>query len=205
MPEILRQLLDLHALEIVATASLAFYVILAARENPWCWPASIVGVVCYIIVMYQSRLYLEVGLNGYYLVISFIGFFYWLRGGKGQTPLRISRTRMRKWIILAVIAGAGTVVLALIIGNFPDLDWLPRTDVPWWDSVTTVLSLIATWMLVTKRIENWLVWIVTDSLYVPLMHYKGLYFLEALYGFYLVVCIFGWMTWRKHLKRQSNA
>lgn len=193
---------ELSSLEIVGVISLVLYVILAVRENPWCWPASIVGVTCYIIVMYQKQVYLEVGLNFYYLAISMFGIWYWMRGGREGKSLAISLTPQTEWIVLGVVAVVTTIGLGLLIDNLPEVLGLVPTDVAWIDSITTVLSLVATYLLVRKRLENWLVWIVADAIYIPLMIYKEAYFFAGLYGFFLVACIFGIITWRKHMEVQ---
>lgn len=198
----LQDITTMGVVEIIGTISLVLYVILAARENPWCWPVSIVGVVCSAIVMYQARLYLDVGLQGYYFVVSAFGMWYWMRGGKRRTELQITTTPIREWVWLGLVTIAGIAILAAAISQL-DLAWMPRTDVPVWDATVTVGSLGATWLLLRKRIENWLVWIVVDSLYVPLCLYKELYFFAALYGFYILACVYGWMIWRHHMKRPA--
>lgn len=194
---------DLSTLEIISSVSLALYVILAARESPWCWPASILGVVLYMIVMVQKQVYLEVGLNLYYLFISLFATWYWVRGGKEHHHLPISKTPLREWLWLSAIVAVAIVALAFFIDTFPERLGLPATDVAWLDSITTVLSLAATYLLVRKRFENWFVWIVADSIYIPLMIYKEAYYYAGLYAFYILACFLGIATWRWHMKTQS--
>ena len=74
------------------------------------------------------------------------------------------------------------------------------SNVPWWDSFTTALSVIALWMLAHKYIEQWLVWIVIDVACCGIYVYKGLYFTAFLYGFYAVVAIFGYLKWKKMMQ-----
>jgi nicotinamide mononucleotide transporter len=193
---------DLTTLEIIGTISLALYVILAARESPWCWPVSILGVICSMIVMYRKQVYLEVGLNLYYMLISIFAIWYWIRGGKQGGHLQISKTTQREWIGLVLFAIVGSVALALFIDNVPEVIGLTPTDVAWPDAITIVLSLGATYLLVRKRIENWFVWIIADAIYVPLMMYKEAYFFAGLYGFYLLACVLGLITWSRHMKAQ---
>ena len=74
------------------------------------------------------------------------------------------------------------------------------SNVPWWDSLTTALSVVALWMLAHKYVEQWLVWIVIDVACCGIYVYKGLYFTAFLYGFYAVVAIFGYLKWKKMMQ-----
>jgi nicotinamide mononucleotide transporter len=151
--------------------------------------------------MYEARLYLDVGLQAYYFLISIFAIWYWMRGGERKSEPAITRTSWQEWVGLGLVTAVGIGILATAISQL-DLAWMPQTDVPLWDATVTVGSLAATWLLVRKRIENWLVWIVVDSAYVPLCLYKELYFFAGLYTFYIVACVYGWVIWRKHMKLQ---
>ncbi len=97
--------------------------------------------------------------------------------------------------------------LALIftgVATIPIAGWLLETgtdaDIPYWDSATTVVSLMAQWLMARKILECWLVWLAVDTLYVAIYIYKDLYPTAGLYAFFLVLAALGFIEWKKSLK-----
>src|SRR6185436_4626012 len=89
--------LTLTPLEIAAVAFTLVNVWLAVKENIWCWPFGIVGVVLYAVVNYQAKFYANAGLQIVYLVLSIHGWYEWLHGGVNRTELRMSAATARQW------------------------------------------------------------------------------------------------------------
>ena len=114
-----------------------------------------------------------------------------LRGGVGHTELPISRTGVRNAILLAAATASATVLLALALRRFTD------SVVPFWDGITTALSLTAQYMLSRKLLENWWVWMTADVIYIALYGYKSLYLTGALYLLFFGMCIAGYAGWKK--------
>jgi nicotinamide mononucleotide transporter len=184
-------------LEIAAFLTGVVYVVLAVRENPWCWPVGIVSVALSVVLFFEAKLYADMGLNAVYVAVSFYGWHHWLHGGKGHGELRVTRTP-RPW----VLAAAG-VVIAVLLGLFLAL----RTDasLPFWDSSTTSGSLVAQWMQTKKWLENWHVWIAVDAVYVGMYVYKSLYLMAGLYSVYLVLAVLGVREWARSLRAAGAA
>ena len=184
-------------LEIAAFLTGVVYVVLAVRENPWCWPIGIVSVALSVVLFFEAKLYADMGLNAVYVAVSFYGWYHWLHGGEDDGALRVTRTP-RPW----VLAAAG-VVMAVVLGLFLAL----RTDasLPFWDSSTTSGSLVAQWMQTKKWLENWHVWIVVDAVYVGMYVYKSLYLMAGLYAVYLVLAVFGAREWASSLRAAGAA
>ena len=188
----LQQLPALNPIEVGGLISGVLYVLLAARQNVWCWPAGLVTVVLFIFLNFEAKLYADVGLQGVYLLLTVYGWYNWLK--KTDDPeqhLPITRTSGAEWLIITIFTLIATALLTLLLTRFTD------TNVPRWDSFVTALSLAATWMVAVKKLENWLVWIFTDLLYIALYYYKNLYLLAALFAIYVVIAIQGYFYWRK--------
>ena len=88
-------ILATSALEFTAVGFLVSYVILAARQSPWCWPLSMVGVICYAIISFEAKLYAELPLQGFYIGISVYGWYHWKFGGKSRTALICFQHRIK--------------------------------------------------------------------------------------------------------------
>lgn len=185
-------------LEGIAAAFGVVSVFLSTRQNIWSWPTAIVNVTLYTIVFYQGQLYGQMGLQTVYLVLSIYGWYQWLHGGEKRTELRVSRASLRLLAVLGALNVLACVALA----------WLLRhTDaaLPWLDSALTTTSLIAQWMMTRKILENWVIWIVLDVVYVPMFLSQGLYATAALYAAFLVLAFMGLVEWRRSIPAPSPA
>jgi nicotinamide mononucleotide transporter len=179
-------------LELAAIAFTLANVWLAVKENMWTWPTGIISVILYGVLFYQSRLYANAGLQIIFFVLSIHGWYEWLRGGENKTELRVRRTTRRQWIACMI---AGSVLTALLM-------WLLRAvngSAPFTDALTTAFSIVGQWMLNEKLLENWLIWLAVDIVYVPLFFVAGRIGSAALYAFFCVLCVKGLIDWRKSL------
>ena len=176
-------------LEWIAAIAGAISVYLSARENIWSWPTAIVNVGLYIIVFRRTGLYSDMGLQVVYLALSIYGWYEWLYGGKNRSTLRVSRASGREWLIATPVA----VVFWLVLARYTAT--LPGVALPYLDSGLTTLSLVAQWMMTRKILENWVLWIVADIVYVPMYVYKGLPVTAALYAIFLALAVLGLRSW----------
>ena len=172
---------------------------LTIRQNIWCWPVGLVNIILYLYIFFQVRLYADMGLQAFYIGVSLYGWWHWLHGDAGPGPdkkseLQVSRLHRRHGLAL-VFTGMAAI---------PLVGWLLETrtdaDIPYWDSATTVVSLMAQWLMARKVLECWLVWLAVDTLYVAIYIYKGLYPTAGLYAFFLVLAALGFIEWKKTLK-----
>ena len=140
-------------------------------------------------------------LQVYYLVISFYGWYMWLFGktvNNHRTKLNVSQTSVRLGLILVVISIVLFFAIAWFLVQFTD------SDLPFWDSFTTSLSFVATWMLARKKIENWLVWIAVDAVSVGIYIYKSLYPTAVLFLFLTILAWVGYKQWQKDMQSQVS-
>jgi len=192
-------LLEWSALEVIAAAFGVISVYLSTRQNIWSWPTAILNVALYTVVFYQGRLYGQMGLQPIYLALSVYGWYQWLHGGEQHTELRVSRAGPRLLGVLAVLSLVLWLALAAV---------LRQTDaaLPWLDALLTTTSLVAQWMMTRKILENWLIWIAVDVVYVPMFVSQGLYATAVLYAAFLVLAVMGYVEWRRSLvMRLSHA
>ena len=133
-----------------------------------------------------------------YFALGLFGWWTWACGGKNRTALRITRTLPWEWAVMAVFVPAGT-------WGFRHLLVAAGGAAPFWDSLTTVLCLAAQYLLCRKRLENWVVWIVADLIYVPLYLSRHLPLTAVLYVVFLVMCLIGLREWRSNLRNGGVA
>ena len=188
----------MSTLEWIAALAGAVSVYLSARENIWSWPTGIVNVGLYIIVFRGAGLYSDMGLQVVYLVLSIYGWYEWLYGGRDRTQLTVSRATTREWALTVPLAVAFWLALARYTAT------LPGVALPYMDACLTTISLVAQWMMTRKILENWILWIIADIVYVPMYVYKSLYVTAALYTVFLVLAIMGLVEWRRSYARDRG-
>lgn len=167
-------------------------VLLVVRENPWNFPIGIANNLVFLILFFEARLFADAGLQIVYAILGVHGWHAWLRGGAKRTRLHVSQVpgRIAVLSLPIFIAGAAVLVLALraLSGAAPVLD-----------SSTTMLSLVAQYWLNRKYLENWILWMIADLIYIYLYVTRGLYLTAALYAVFFVLCCMGWRQWKKTL------
>lgn len=186
-------------LELVAALIGAISVYLSVRQNIWSWPTAIVNVVIYAVVFYDARLYADMGLQVIYAILSVYGWYEWLYGGEHRTELHVTRTGPSLGILLSAIALAGAGLLGLLLQHETD------AALPYMDSFLSSTSLVAQWMMTRKKLENWLVWIGVDVLYVGMFIFKHLYLTSGLYFVFLALAVQGYRDWRKSMSGSGEA
>ena len=183
----------LSCLDFTAALAGMIGVALGIWQSVWTWPVGIVNVALTFVAFRRAGLYSDMGLQVVYLLLSIYGWYQWLRGGVGNTELKVSRTSRSAWMVLTGVGVAIWLALGTITKQFAG------AAIPYIDAATTSTSLIAQYMITRKLIENWIVWIVVDTAYVALFIWRGLYAFAVLYAVYLVLAVFGYREWKKAL------
>lgn len=195
MTEILSWLQE-HWVEVSGTITGLVYLYFSIRQSILTWPLGLITSALYVYVFFVSKFYADMGLQFYYVVISIYGWYAWLHGN-GKTnhhgELKVSRTSFALWGKLFIVNLVLYAGIAYVLINFTD------SPVPYWDSFTTALSIVATWMLARKKLEHWLLWVIIDSVSLGLYIYKGLYATTILFFVYTVMAVVGFIEWRKDL------
>ena len=188
------QLIQTSAIEWFGTITGFLCVYLAAKQHILNWPVAILSILAYIYIFFEYKLYGDATLQLYFLGTSVYGWYYWQqRKETGQKPV-VSLTSFQ--ILVVTISG---VILSLLIGFC--LDRFTDTDVPYLDGTCTAISLAAQFLMTRKVLQNWLLWIIADIIYIPLYLYKNLALTAVLYSLYLILATIGYIDWRKTWKQ----
>ena len=181
----------MQSIEWVAAVAGAVSVFLSAREKIWSWPTALVNVSLYTYIFYRSGLYSDAGLQVVYFALSLYGWYQWLYGGAQHTRLHVSRASPRVWITATSLG----LVFWLALSTYTST--LPGVSLPYLDAGLTTTSLIAQWMMTRKILENWILWIIADVVYVPMFIYKALYPTAIQYALFLMLAVLGFVHWRR--------
>ena len=171
------------------------YIGFSIRQNILTWPVGLLTSALYVLVFFNAKLYADMGLQMYYVVISIYGWYEWLYGSQSneKTELKISRLSINLGLKLSAISVLIFIPIWFILSNYTD------SSVPVADSFATALSIVATWMLARKILEHWLVWIFVDAFSAGLFWYKNLMPTVILFIVYTVMAAAGFIEWKKEL------
>jgi nicotinamide mononucleotide transporter len=176
--------------EWVAAGLALAYLLLAIRQNPWCWACAIASAVLYLSLFARAGLQMQAALQVFYIAMAVYGWRAW-RGTAAAQPLAIGRWPLHRhaWAIAVVL------VVAAVNG------WLvaraaPPAMLPYVDAVIAWGSVLATWMVARKLIENWWYWIVLDLAAAVLFARQGLVVTALLFLLYTVLAFRGYLQWR---------
>ena len=180
-------------LEHIAVACGLANIYLTVRQNIWAWPVGVVMVSLYMYIFFHAKLYSDAGLQVFFLVMQFYGWYHWTRGPvRHATSLSpVIRLSRRGWMLTSAGTVAGTAALGTTMGRLTD------AALPYPDAFTTTLSVIAQFQLTRKILENWILWIVADIFYVGIYASRGLYWTAGLYGVFLLLCVKGYRDWSR--------
>ncbi len=198
MSTILAQLLATSPWEAAGALIGLAYLLLAVRRNLLCWLCAFLSTAIYLVLFAHAKIYMQSLLQVFYLIMAVYGFIDWKRGSTPEGDVLI-----RSWSWKQHVAAAVSVLIATAING-----WLLRnTDAaaPYLDSFVTWGSVVTTWMVARRVIENWLYWIVVDGVGAWLFYSQGLLATAALFFIYLGIVIHGYVVWRRDRSRQSAA
>ncbi|WP_339940353.1 nicotinamide riboside transporter PnuC [Undibacterium luofuense] len=180
-------------LELISFLLSVVTVWLNIRQLHWAWLFSIASSLMYGVVFYQSALYGDMALQIVFVAVSVQGWIWWLRGIE-QRALPVTALTQRGQAAVFASWGLSFVAIAAALRMYTD------SDVPYSDAFLTAGSLVGQYLLAKKRIENWLIWIAVDVLYVGLYLYKGLQLTAVLYGIFVLMAVQGWKRWKQDLQ-----
>ncbi|WP_127470308.1 nicotinamide riboside transporter PnuC [Thiomicrorhabdus aquaedulcis] len=193
------------------------YVILAAKESIWCWPAAFISTAIYTWLFWSGLLPMQALLNAYYLIMAVYGFIIWrghkprtansplpqasvtsLQSPPAQTNLVIST---RSWPFHVAFVCVG-VLLSVGIGGY--LATFENVRLPYLDATVTVFSVMNTVLMARKVLENWLYWIIIDSAAIALYWQTGYYVTIVMFSVYLALAVYGYLHWKNLYKKHSK-
>lgn len=180
----------MSALEISANVLNLLGVFLAARNNAWTWPLGIVGCVLYGVMFFDVKLYADMTLQGFYIITALYGWRLWRRGGDNEEELPITRVGLRQFLLLSLAAVVVTGLYGLMLLKTTDASY------PFIDSLILSFSVMGQLLQMKRKIECWPVWILVNTLSIPLFASKGLILTSLVYGLFWVSAVWGHFQWR---------
>ena len=192
-------------LEIIGVITGLLCVGLAAMNNIWNWPIAIVSVGIYIFIFFDSHLYADMGLQVYFMGMNIYGWYFWSR--KPATEIKapvVLITKKQTLYSIGLIAVFTPSLGYALIKLAPVLHYTPASY-PYVDSFCTACSLVAQVFLARKILENWLIWIFVDIIYVGVYIFKGLDLTAVMYGIYVGIALLGYIDWKKDYKKEVRS
>lgn len=193
----------LLTLEAIAVVLALAYLLLAARENIWCWYCAFVSAALYVVLMWDARLLTEALLNVFYMVMAVVGWYQWRRGTVepgGAEAGNLKIVSLRWWqhgVLLALL------MLLTTASGYTMQAWTTAA-LPFVDSFITWGSVITTVLVIRKVLENWLYWVLFDGVAIFVYINRGLYMTALLFALYVVIVIFGYIRWRKEYLQRAG-
>ena len=193
---------SMSLLEVTAVVFAMAYLLLAVRENVLCWLFAFLSTAIYTVLFWDVSLLMESALNVYYMVMAVYGWYQWTRGGTNgdELPHALAVRSMsgshHVWVIAAIVVLSS--VSGYLLGEHSSAAW------PYVDSFTTWASVITTYLVTRKYLQNWLYWIVIDAVSVPLYIDRGLNLTALLFVAYVVIAVVGYLKWRLHFRNNGQ-
>ena len=192
----LQQVAQTSWIEWLAIGFSVAEVLLARANKVALYPAGIIATLLSVYLFIISGLYAESLLNGYYIVMSIYGWWYWVKK-KDKPPVPITFTNKKEWQTVAAIVAGGFIVLYLTLKNFT-----PST-VPLCDAFVSATAWAGMWLLAKRKVENWILLNISNAVAIPLLFYKHLPLYAALTIFLFVVAVQGYFQWEKLVKKET--
>lgn len=188
---LLESIQEISLVEVGAVFTSIAYAWLASKNNIWCW---LFGIISPILTMYALyfyfQLYAEVYLQIYYIAMAIYGFYTWKYGSKSHHEKDIEVWSIKTHAILFSLGIVLTFVLGTLLKNYTEA---ASTYI---DSFTTVFAIIATFMTARRILENWIYWIVIDSISIYLYFDRGGFLFALLFIAYTIIAVYGFINWR---------
>ena len=194
---IAHQLLQNSLLELAAVIFAVAYLVLAVRENSLCWYAAGMSTLIFLFIFWDVKLYMESGLQIYYLAMAFYGWYQWRGANRETANLRVSKWRAKQHVIALALIATLTFISGSLLNSGTD------ANLPYLDSFTTWASVVTTFMVARKILENWIYWLVIDSVSIYLYLDRELYFTSLLFAIYIVIIFFGWFAWKRSYRQRE--
>lgn len=185
-------------LQIIGVALGLLYLYFEYKANIWLWVIGLIMPIVHGTLYFRQGLYADFSMELYYILAGIYGLVAWRRGDKkSKSELKISYTPRVAWVAIVGVYVLLHATIYMLLVTFTD------SNVPFWDSLTTSLSVVAYWLLSRKYVEQWLVWLAVDVITVGLYIYKDIPLTAGLYALYSALAIAGYMRWRRVIESQK--
>lgn len=186
-------------IEVVGVFFGLLSVFFSVKQSIWTWPTGIVSVGAFGFLFFDIKLYADMCLQLFFLWSCIQGWYFWLRGGTNKTELKISLLSAQQRVAIAAGVVAAVLTIGFLFSQFTD------ASLPYLDSTASGMSVVAQLLMMRKKFEHWFLWIAVDVLSVGIYIYKDIPLTAALYFVFLLLCVKGWMEWRKELSMRLRS
>jgi len=181
-------------IEITAVVLAILYLVLAVKQNILCWVCGIFSSVLYFFIMRSAGLYMEAYLQIFYVFMGFYGWSQWKTKTSNTSNFVVNTWNKSQHLF------ATSMVLMLSIISATMLRFFTDAALPFLDALVTWGAVVATYMVAKKLLENWIYWLVIDSISIFLFISRGLFPTAFLFGIYIIIIIYGYRSWSKKLQ-----
>lgn len=182
-------------LEGLAVFTAVLYIIFISFKKMIGWLFAAISSLLYIFICYISQLYLEAGLQLFYLIMAFYGWYMWTEDSKdNDSP--IIQWSFKYHLVNIFVSSILFGVLGFIFDNYTN------QANPYADAFATSFSLTSTYLITIKVLENWIYWIIVDLVAMYLFWNNSLGLTSIMYLSYTIAAIFGYFKWRKIYRAQ---
>ncbi|MEO8147306.1 MAG: nicotinamide riboside transporter PnuC [Bacteroidia bacterium] len=187
----------MNNLEIIGALFGIAGVWLTVKEKVWCFPVGIINVVITAYLVFTQKLYADTLQQVVYFILLILGWVNWSKIDKA-TSVKINFLTSQQRIISFIVFIGGSAIMYLLLKNYTD------AALPFWDSTGTNICFIAQYLIAKKKIENWLLWMVGNVLYIGIFYVKGMEYYSVLSLIYLGQAVVGWRDWKRKLIDANN-
>ena len=183
--------------EITAALLGVAYVILAAKESLWTWVFGFASTLIYTIIFWEGALLSSSLLNFYYMLMAVYGFYAWRKSTEDE-ELKITSYSFLKNLKFIVIGLLFSIVVGYLSSTYTD------AKLAYMDAFVLIFSVMATWMLTQKVLENWLYWLIIDSVAIVLYWNTGYLATVMLFVVYIILGLYAYLTWKKEFNNYKT-
>lgn len=203
MNTLIESILNSNPIEIIGIVLSLIYLYFEIKAKVLMWFFGIVSSAIMGIVFFQSGFYADMGLMLYYVIISIYGWIHWKKG-LNEEQLQICHLTKKQAFAAVLILVVGYLLLLLILLHIPGIIGLKDSTFPYVDALTVAASMVATWMLSQKILEQWHIWIVVNIISTIMFAMKGLNYTTVLYLIYTIGSFWGYISWMKSYRAQTK-
>jgi len=190
-------LIALSGWEVTAALLGVGYILFAARESQWCWPMAFVSTLIYTVLFWEGQLPMQALLNFYYMGMAIYGFLLWRQHQHSEENIAIHSWSINYNLAFLAIGGILTVIIGLYLNT------TQTSQYPFLDAGVTVFSVLNTWLMARKVLQNWLYWVIIDACAIVLYIETGFYATVALFSLYTILALAGFINWIRLYRLQS--
>ncbi len=196
MLEIVTTIQTMSIWEAIAVGLAFLYLWLAIRQNIWCWVSGFVSTFIYLYLFWKVSLFSESLLQIFYLFLSVYGWLQW-RSGSQNNPKKIISWPLKKHLMVIVLTTLSSLFIGYLMFKYTPAKF------PYLDAATSTFAILTTFMVTRKVLENWIYWVLIDSVSIYLYFNRGLYLTSILFIVYIIMCFFGYIKWLKNFNERE--